>query len=252
MGSEQNPFLRSKKGLAEREKGIRKEMTEVGYRFKEYETFRKAFLQPISKQFLKQYAQNPLTFNASRFRIQPRLAKMNEELTGRLVPDWTYDKKSGWSDLEGHVFLDAPFGYTLEYKTKDDKWEIISTIAFRPDFDRHLLLIDQLQGGSTSRRTTTHEGRKARFKITAPDPMRYMSPEHALYAVALALAKSQNMTYVGLRKSEHSKYPDVSRRGEESRRIESSSTTYKIVSNTRAHRNIPFTAYTFEKIETNS
>ena len=248
MKFERKPFLRGKGGLGEREQGIRKEMTEVGYGFKEYELFRRAFLRPISKQFLRQYAQNSATFNLARFRIQPRLAKMGEELTGRLVPNWTYDKKSGWSDIEGHVFLDAPFGYTLEYKTDDDKWEIISTIAFRPDFDRHLLLIDQLQGGSTSRRTTTHEGRRARFKVTNPDQSKLTSPEHVLYDVALALAKDQNFKFVGLRKSEHSKYPDITRRGEEDRRIVSSSTTYQTVSNARDHRNIPFTAYTFERL----
>ena len=251
MTIERTPFSKENIPLQEREKELQQILQDVNYRTKEYDSFCEAFLRPISGDFLKQYAQKRETFDAERFRIQPRVSwRLNsEEMRTRPRPEWIYEEEFS-TDIEEKAILEAPFAYTLEYETSSGNWQVLSIIGFRPDFERKILLLDQLQGVSSVGKDakTYKESRRARMKITSPDSSMLVSPEHILYDAARALAKAQGMKYIGLRKSAYNKYREIHQRRlayPEGAR----DTIYDRVSKDRQHRILQKTAYTFERIE---
>lgn len=153
------------------------------------------------EQRLDRYSIKLSTFPTSRFRVVPLAAD------DKNVYDIRADYKSR-SDIvhdtfsRSDFFLDAPLGYALVYQTSSGKWEPISSIAFVTDYQRKRILVDQLQGGSTTRSEASNEGRRARLKFTK-------SPEEVLFEMVKALAHKTGMTSVGLRRQEANVWKDV-------------------------------------------
>lgn len=156
----------------------------------QWKDFMLAFLNnPVD---IPQYAARPETFGKDDFYIEPLSVPVALAIRDRksygTTGDYVYLEKDG----DG-VYLDAPFSYVLVFKG-DERKEIISTVAFTPDFDKGRLNIDQLQGGNTTRKTASKEGRRARMKFRE-------QPELMLFDAVRQLATVTGMKQVGLRKS---------------------------------------------------
>ena len=152
----------------------------------------------------------PQNIPESSFKISPLISTEKDDYD----PKTTYEGHGRFvtEPLSGIVvYIDGPLAYALVYKyAKRDKkgnllpekWEPISVAAFVPDFANSTLLVNQLQGGTTERKTSTHAGRQIRFKFVT-------SPEEILFKIVRELAVETGIRIIGLRKPGSSKWPDI-------------------------------------------
>ena len=144
--------------------------------------------------------------------------------------------------------LDAPFAYTIDASLHEGtlaRNETRGLMAFRIDPALRVVFVDQIQGGTTDKKTRTKTGRRARMRFK--DGM----PEYALYDAVRTFACTQGFEAIGIRKSRLSQNATVRELAEKGKE-----TIYEKVARHFGHTeqppfpNIPESdAYTFERVE---
>lgn len=173
--------------------------------------------QPV----FEQYAKDPDTFPAERFALSHLISNTRA----------AHDPREAYANRDGVapeplstmlINLDGPLGFAIVHKAKfttlmsvkqpdgstvntsveQEAWEPISVLGFTIDLGANILLVDQLQGGSTDYTPGAEDGRRARMKLTTP-------PEELLYNRARDLAKRLKLRGIGLRKPEANMWETV-------------------------------------------
>ena len=206
------------------------ELDDAGISREVYEKFLESFYE-IPHEFQKllkdKYAKKPETFQEEKFDIRPmissgiKLALPYMETINPPMNDW----------IEHWVNIDAPFSYAMRFED-----EQISVVSFRLDFKRKLLIVDQLQGGTTSdlQKQSRVAGR-ARNRIGIDG----LGPEGVMYDMAEELARRIGMRGIALRKWGYSLWRDDKK--------ELGNTIYDRVARLKGHKILDGTAYTFER-----
>lgn len=118
------------------------------------------------------------------------------------VEDYDYENGSGRACVNSYnnrgVILDAPFGVGLKFSV-DSRQCVMGVISFSISPDGKVLFIQQLQGGDTNEEML-QSLRKILYKVDY---------RGALEESVLNLARSLHVTFVGMRKSEYSRWATV-------------------------------------------
>ena len=181
---------------------------------------------------LEKYAVNKAKYEEyrGRFKIVPVFASSSESHS----PKTKYGARGSITSdpfSKRQIALDPPIGFRLLLKLDaprtavseleelgasifdteppepvESEWEPVAVLGCAPDFEKNMLLVDQLQGGDTMGTTTTEEVReivrKARNVFAE-------SPEYMLYEVARDVARRSGFSGTGLREPGANEWPAV-------------------------------------------
>ena len=128
---------------------------------------------------------------SDRFRISTRVLRIPESYVGR------FEYGSMRSDVDathGDCWMDAPFGYVLEFRNAFEEWEVIAQACAFPDFKTGELLVDQLQGNGKYEYTLSPQARSARAMLTTATCVPFLAMK--------TLAERGGFSRVGLREPE--------------------------------------------------
>lgn len=159
-----------------------------------WEAFMMAFLKKKDTA-LAQFAHSPESFDASRYKLSPLIAEKPEPYD----PDQPYEFRTSMAterETKRDIYIDAALAFAILYKRDDGEWETISRIAFVPDLEKNVLLVDQIQGGDAEEieKGGTKEAKRSRMKFKT-------QPEEILFDLAKELVVETGMKGIGLRKA---------------------------------------------------
>ena len=115
------------------------------------------------------------------------------------------------NDDDTEIFLDAAWMIQLQARGSHKRWEALSTIAFRPNFGKGTLDIEQLQGWGSHGPEGSDALRVNRMEFEK----RQQNPEELLVSIAEAVARDYGFATIRLRKPEHIMADKVQRKTRE-------------------------------------